>query len=498
MKKQFISPIITKNAVCLFVSSTAYETRYAVAYFTTQAKEENLLVNVAHFYAFEPIKIDFTIVFDGKATQKLMLLLGKDKMGFLKALWKRFSGFSAQDDLLDFAAQEGIAFEVEDTLEKNDQGFRYKFNDVYIGDRQLYDRYGNYIVPKLYNPPQNGVVKIYTKDNFLLYEFPYKNGKMNGLAKCYFENSKVLSWTQTYIDGKLDGKTCHFFRKGTLNKTETFVKGVKQGPACLYNMKGYLEEEIMWAKNKKNGPAKKFYPNGQVEHEAAFINDLQEGSTRMYYESGKLKYEGTYKKGKCWGVGIGYYENTKKEYITPYKNGKIDGVDVYYYKNGCVEWKIPYKRGLEEGKVRQYYENGNLKQETLFRKGKKEGTMKGFYSDGTLKLETHYVHGKKQGVSQTFYDNGKLRTQLRYKGDKLNGAYIKYYKDGGITYEYNYKNGLREGYSSAYHEKTGKIRYKFWFRKGLLVDPYGNEGIVGVKEVNAEKKHDRAEHPHLI
>lgn len=482
--------MITENAVCLFVSDTDYETRYTVAYFTPGSNGEILKINLGHFYGSKPVKRDITIKFDGKATKRFIDLLAKDKQGFLKELQKRFSGFAAQDKLIDFADQEGIPYEVEDTLEINDQGLRHEFDGVCESEPQLYDVHGNFIIPKLYNPPQNGVVKIYTKDNFLRYEFPYKNGKMHGLAKCYFENSKVLSWKQTYTDGKLDGTTYRFFRKGTINNTETFVKGVKQGPACQYNPKGYLEEEIMWAKNQKNGPAKQFYPNGQVKHEAAFINDLQDGPTRMYYESGKLAFEAQYAKDKIKGISRSYYENGNKRYITPHKNGKEHGIIYCYYPTGELEWETSCKNGLDDGKVIQYYKNGEIQQIHSCKKGKKEGVVKGFYSDGTLKFETHYLHGKKHGVSKTFYDNGKPRTKLAYKNEQLNGKYIKYYKYGGITYEYNYKNGLRDGYSTAYHEKTGEIRHKFWFRKGLLVDPYGNEGIVGVKDLNTENKNE--------
>ena len=485
-----LSPMITKNAACLFVSATAYEARYAVAYFTMKAKEETLNVNVAHFYGSKPVTRDFTIVFDGKATKKLMLLFGKEKQTFLKELQKRFSGFACQDQLVDFAEQEGIDFEVEDTLEINNQGFRYEFDDVYSGKLQLYDVYGNFIIPKLYNPPQNGVVKIYTRENFLHYEFPYKNGKMHGLAKCYFENSKALKWKQTYTNGQLDGTTYRFFRKGTINNTETFVKGVKQGPACQYNPEGYLEEEMMWAKNKENGPAKKFFPNGQVKHEANFVDGLQDGITHEYDENGKLTLENTFKKGKMHGIGTSYFPNGQAHGITPYKNGKISGITRFYYPNGKLEWEIPYKNDKEEGKVINYYKNGEIKQIATYKKGLKEGVLKGFYEDGTPKYETRYLHGKKEGISKTFYDNGKLRSKATYKHDKLNGKDIKYYKYGGITYEYNYKNGLRDGHSISYHEKTGEIRDKFWFRKGLLVDPYGNEGIVGVKDLNKDNKNE--------
>lgn len=475
MSAQNIFPKITEFSVCLFSEDNDLETRYIVAYFepilrkkdsdkgshflVSERQWKKLSVNFTHFYrGKDPFEKDITISLDKKGTETFINLFGGERNICLKNLKKKFSSFSAFFAITALLRQENIAFNFEDTLEVNNEGLRYQFDDVHLGDKRLFDSEGNFIVPHMYHAPKDGTVKIYGGDNFLRYEFHYKNGMMDGLARCYFEHSKVIDWEQNYTKGKLDGRAERFYRKGTIRSSETFVKGVKEGPACEYDPSGYIDEEIIWAKNQKNGPAKKFYSNGQVRHEASFVNGLQEGDTRIYYESGKLKYEGTYRKGKAYGIGIGYHENGNKKYETPYKNGKIDGIDTYYYESGKVEWKIPYKNDLENGEVIQYYENGRIKQITLFKKGKKDGEFK------------------------SYHHSGKLRSKATYKKGKIHGKYIYYYNNGNICHEYNYKNGLRDGYSTAYHEKTAEIRHKIMFRKGLLVDPYGNRGIIGVKD----------------
>ena len=466
MKAKEIFPKITDNAVCLFAIDNKLETRYIVAYFTddNEKKEEVLEVNFSHFYnATDSTPMDKTLIFDKLATEKLVNSLAKNKKDFLKNLGKQFSSCTAFFDILRLAEKNQIPFTIKDTLKTHDIGLRYQFDDVHTDEKYLYDKDGNFIVPHLYIPPKEGSVKIYSYNNFLRYEFNYKNGKKQGISRCYFTNRKMLDWEQFYTRGKLDGEVKNFYDDGNIKSIETFVNGVKEGPHREFHKDGYLEEEIMYAKNKRNGPAKKFYSNGKIAHEANFVNDLQDGPTRMYYGNGKLLFEAQYVKGKIKGTSKSYYKNGKDRYITPHKNGKEHGIIYCYYPTGQLEWETSCKNGLDDGKVIQYYKDGQIKQIQSYKKGKQVGKAKGFYPDGTL----------------SFVYN--------YKNDKLNGKSITYYKNGQVCYEYNFKDGLRDGYSIAYNEKDGKIRYAVRFKKGNLVDPYNSKGIT-IQEKNENEK----------
>ena len=55
----------------------------------------------------------------------------------------------------------------------------------------LYYENGELIVPDFYEHCENGITKIYTHDGFLHMELKYKNGKLNGKAKCYFKKTKL-------------------------------------------------------------------------------------------------------------------------------------------------------------------------------------------------------------------------------------------------------------------------------------------------------------------
>ena len=88
-------------------------------------------------------------------------------------------------------------------------------------------------------------------------EIPFKNGKINGIAKRYYES------------GALEGEHPH-------------ING------------------------KENGIAKVYYESGALEGEHPYINDKMNGVVKIYYENGKLAGTSTYKNNKL----IGYVKCT--------------------------------------------------------------------------------------------------------------------------------------------------------------------------------------------
>ncbi|EEO24535.1 MULTISPECIES: toxin-antitoxin system YwqK family antitoxin [Helicobacter] len=125
------------------------------------------------------------------------------------------------------------------------------------------------------------------------YEFPYKNGKIEGIAKAY--SDKKLVGTYPYKNGKLDGI------------------------------------------------AKWYYENGNLRIETPHKDGKKDGVRKLYYENGNLDQETPYKNGKEDGIEKGYDENGNLERETPYKDGKQDGVEKWYYENGDLIAEITYK-----------------------------------------------------------------------------------------------------------------------------------------------------------
>lgn len=110
------------------------------------------------------------------------------------------------------------------------------------------------------------------------YEFPYKNGKIEGIAKAY-SDKKLLVGTYPYKNGKLDG-------------------------IANYYANGNLIRETPYKNGKEDGIEKKYYPNGNLMQETSYKDGKQDGIEKRYDENGDLFVVITYKNekiisGKC-------------------------------------------------------------------------------------------------------------------------------------------------------------------------------------------------------
>ena len=79
---------------------------------------------------------------------------------------------------------------------------------------------------------------------------------------------------RNYKDGKLDGLFKEWYENGKLDMKGNYKDGIKDG---------------LW---------KKWYENGQLVFEMNYKDDKEDGLQRLWYENGQLKSEGNYKDGK--------------------------------------------------------------------------------------------------------------------------------------------------------------------------------------------------------
>jgi antitoxin component YwqK of YwqJK toxin-antitoxin module len=104
-------------------------------------------------------------------------------------------------------------------------------------------------------------------------EYPYKNGKLEGIARWY------------EVDGKLYTEI-------------SFKDDKKDGVARRYHfLSGKLESETPYKDDKLEGVAREYYESGKLSRETTYKNDKKEGIERAYDESGRLQKETLYKNG---------------------------------------------------------------------------------------------------------------------------------------------------------------------------------------------------------
>ena len=131
----------------------------------------------------------------------------------------------------------------------------------------------------------------------------YKIGEKNGKWREYLKNNNLIFEGQ-YLNGK------RWNGKG-YNKNECIKFEIKNGNGKEYNKKGDMEFEI---KNGK-GNIKEYTDNDKLEYEGEYLNGERNGKGKEYYNDGNLKFEGEYLNGKRWnGKGKEYYNNGKLKY----------------------------------------------------------------------------------------------------------------------------------------------------------------------------------------
>ncbi|RAX58243.1 hypothetical protein CCZ01_04000 [Helicobacter monodelphidis] len=156
-------------------------------------------------------------------------------------------------------------------------------------------------------------------------EMPFKNGKVNGMAREYFAD-KTICETQ-------------------------FVDNIAMSTDICFDKDGKL----------KNGAIKEYYDDDNLAFEYTFKDGRKEGVAKSYYANGNIQYEVIYKNGKREGARKGYYDNGNLAFETPYKNGKINGINKGYHKNGKPIWEVPYQDSQREGEAKWYHKNGSLR-----------------------------------------------------------------------------------------------------------------------------------------
>ncbi len=161
----------------------------------------------------------------------------------------------------------------------------------------------------------HGKVETYDrKTKLILKENNYKEGKLYGIQKRWYENTSFLP----HIGGQL-------FHE------ENWKEGEYNGIQKYWYSSGQLMHEKNYFKGKKEGIQKSWYPTGQLHTEKNYYKNIKEGIQKKWYKNGQLFYEQIYYKGNNQ-LYQGQKDGMQKFYvITP--DGKII-TRIEKYKNG--------------------------------------------------------------------------------------------------------------------------------------------------------------------
>jgi uncharacterized protein len=181
---------------------------------------------------------------------------------------------------------------------------------------------------------------------YLVSEMYYQNNLLEGTAKKYFYGTNPASVID-YKQGKINGKKKVYYENaaGKLTEESDYVNDVKDGKSNFFAVNGDPIAEFVYKNGLLEGIQKSYYAGKKLMSEQNYLHNLESGLYKEYYENGKLKIECTY------------------------KDGKMDGKYAEYNEDGTLKSDGLYVAGEKEGKWTDYDATGKPSKVTKFVKG---------------------------------------------------------------------------------------------------------------------------------
>lgn len=184
------------------------------------------------------------------------------------------------------------------------------------------------------------------KNGNIAYQATFKNNKLIGTYKRYYENGQVFALIKYPEHPDSLAEVTYFWDDGKLLAKGHFIEQkLKEGLWIYYNTE---EKKI-----------------AEINYNHGVLN----GKKTVYYHSGRPSYKVTYKNGVKDGVEIRYYDNGEKETEQQIKNGKFDGKIYVYYPSGKFKIMGSYKNNLKDGKWSFFNTSGGIDYTIIYHKG---------------------------------------------------------------------------------------------------------------------------------
>jgi len=145
----------------------------------------------------------------------------------------------------------------------------------------------------------------------VLREIPFKNGKVHGVWKRYYETTGYVEREILYVMGKSQSsKDYDYYDSGAL--VSVYEEKGEKGIRKIYYKSGALGTETPFMKGTANGLAKSYYESGKLYTTEVYVGGELHGVRNTYFESGPRMSTETYKNGELVGYKQCYTEQGKK------------------------------------------------------------------------------------------------------------------------------------------------------------------------------------------
>lgn len=200
------------------------------------------------------------------------------------------------------------------------------------------------------NGQKQGYWKKRYKNGNTAYEANFRNDKLVGTYKRYYENNQLfalINYSMELPDSLAD--VTYYWDDGKLLAEGHFIQQkLKQGLWRYYNVNGEKIGEFNYLNDTLDGVKKIFYADGTPSYQVTYKDGVKDGVETKYYDNGKKESEQQIKKGKFQGKLYVYYPSGNFRLMGAYKNNLKDGKWTFYTSSGKIERTIIYNKGIAE------------------------------------------------------------------------------------------------------------------------------------------------------
>ncbi len=144
---------------------------------------------------------------------------------------------------------------------------------------------------------REGVSLSYHPNGKVAVEAPYKNGKLDGVFKSFYENGNPWQ-TIGYKNGIEEGISTDYYENGMKKSREVYKAGVLDGMSEQFNERGLVWRKIPYVNGRVHGVAKVYDELGAIKEEMSFEYGLRNGPYRRYNKGIKVL-EAEFEKNRC-------------------------------------------------------------------------------------------------------------------------------------------------------------------------------------------------------
>lgn len=333
---------------------------------------------------------------------------------------------------------------------------------------------------------------------YLNHTYLHKNGKLG--HKVDYVNFEPIGLSQFYFDSGILSSQSFLFKKaveyniswkadyypnGTLKSENLIWRKSNYGDQIEWYPDGKLKRflfgnglDIYWLQSGElmsSSITKQLIPKDTIIN-PAFLEDLYntvsnntrrqinildtiDGIQTSYYTNNKIRFQ-TKRKGNCLdSFFIAYSFSGDTLFYTEIDNGQLHGKYLRKHINGKYIVKGEHTNNRESG-IWWHFNgagNGKLEEYSVYDTINKDNMYKeSYYNNGALKMKRYYTNGLKNGWSTIYHQNGKIQGIGVYVMDTICGKHMYYYKNGKLCRIVNYTNGQKNGIHQTWFELCNK------------------------------------------